>query len=76
MSYDMQNQFDPRKRDEALSMAFRAYLMGLTNTLAAVDEALDTITEAHVVEKDSRKIVIRPRALKRPSCAARSPVVA
>ncbi len=55
MSYDMQEQFDPKKPNEGV-WAFQAYHLGLTNTLSAVDEALESITEAHVIEKAKDKL--------------------
>jgi hypothetical protein len=56
MSHDMQKQINPSQPDEAMSMAFQAYQLALSNTLAAASEALDTITEAHVIERAKKKL--------------------
>lgn len=51
MSHDMQEQFDPGKPNEAMTMAFNAYFQALVNTLESADEAINTLTEARVIEK-------------------------
>lgn len=56
MSHDMQKQFDPDKPTPALRLAFQAYRTALKNTLAAVDECLDTIKEAKIVERAQKDL--------------------
>ena len=55
MSHDMQQTFDPSKPDKAMALALKAYMNAVTSTLSTVDEALDTITEARVIEKGTQK---------------------
>jgi len=51
MARQMQEDFDPSKPDKAMSLAFKAYVHALSNTLEAVNDALDIINEAKVIEK-------------------------
>lgn len=56
MSHEMQQKFDPNKPDKSMSLAFKAYVDAMSRTLSSVNDALDTITEAKVIEKSTQKI--------------------
>jgi|SoiMethySBSTD1v2_1073268.scaffolds.fasta_scaffold208299_2 hypothetical protein len=66
MSHDVQDQLKREVSEQEKPLIFQAYLTALRNTSSAVNEAVDTLAEAHTIEKANVALKNRsPRSTKR-----------